>query len=191
MSVYRAAVAYRTATDLPDCPLSMTARLLWANLAARVDWDGACWASVPTIARALGGVDRRTVQRATAELVAFGVVDVLVGRGRGRQNTYRLDLAAETKPQVKNATPASHFGRENATSDAENATPVSPHIGEVEGEVEERERAQIDLSTLRPGDVVRCPRRPTRAGCQTDCPLCHGMHHVHVERLLERMAVTS
>jgi hypothetical protein len=182
VSVYRAAVAYRQATDDPDCPLSATARHLWANLASRVDWDGACWPAVATLRTALGDVGRSTVKRATAELVAFGVVDVIVAHGRGRSNTYRLDLAPE-----KDGPPVGRFEKENGPLVAENGPLVTAHIGEVEGEVEER---KIDLSTLKPGDVVRCPRRPTRAGCEQSCPLCHGMHHVHVERLLERLGVS-
>jgi hypothetical protein len=179
VSVYRAAVACRQATDDPDCPLSARARQLWANLASRVDWDGVCWPDVDTLAVSLGNVDHRTVQRATAELVEYGVVDVITAHGRGRRNTYRLDLAPEEK-----ATPVSGIAGEKATPVTEKATLVSAHIGEVEGEVEEREREQIDLSTLKPGDVVRCPRRPTPSWCGTDCPVCGGHHHVHVEELL-------
>jgi hypothetical protein len=141
--------------------------------------------SVSTLAVALGGAGRSTVKRLTAQLVAFGVIDVLVGRGRGRQNTYRLDLAPETKHPVGNGPSVGRFRKENGPPGAENGPPGASHIGEVEGEVEERERERIDLSTLRPGDVVRCPRRPSRAGCSADCPICHGMHHVHAELLLD------
>jgi hypothetical protein len=152
MSVYRAMRAYREATDRADCPLSATARQLWANLAGRADYDGACWPTVETLCIALAPeridkhgnpahLDRGTVQRATTELIAFGVLDVLVARGRGRNNTYRVALAAE-----ENAAPARHIAREtphqrgiyepvdiseNAALVRENAALTPTHIGEV------------------------------------------------------------
>lgn len=121
-------VAFRTHVGSGDCPLSPTARLLWATLAAHADYDGACWPDVATLSHALGGVSRWTVQRAAAELVAYGVLDVLVAHGRGRRNTYRLELAPE----------------ENGAPVLENGAPVHPHIGEVE----KRSRRDASTSTI-------------------------------------------
>jgi len=47
------------------------------------------------------------------------------------------------------------------------------------------------VAQLPPNDVLRCPNLPARrnAWCHADCPLCHGMGHVHVEQLLERGAL--
>jgi hypothetical protein len=142
VSVYRAMRAYREATDRADCPLSFTARHLWANLAGRADYDGACWPDVATICAALGGISRWTVQRAVAELVAFGVLDVIVARGRGRRNTYRLELAPEgngapthrfTEAETVDPHPVSapSENEENGAPVHENGAPVHPHIGEV------------------------------------------------------------
>lgn len=159
MSVYRAMVAFRTHVGSGDCPLSPTARLLWATLAAHADYDGACWPDVATLSHALGGVSRWTVQRAAAELVAYGVLDVLVAHGRGRRNTYRLELAPEENGARVHRFPkgdeaAENGARvhglpacgylENGAPVLENGAPVHPHIGEVE----KRSRRDASTSTI-------------------------------------------
>jgi hypothetical protein len=152
MSVYRATRAYREATDRADCPLSATARQLWGNLAARADHDGASWPTVDTLCIALAPeridkhgkpahADRSTVKRATAELVAFGVLDVIVAHGRGRNNTYRVALAAEqtahpsTVSTERNGAPLHRFpavdNERNGALVHENGALVHAHIGEV------------------------------------------------------------
>lgn len=136
-------VAFRTHVGSGDCPLSPTARLLWATLAAHADYDGACWPDVATLSHALGGVSRWTVQRAAAELVAYGVLDVLVAHGRGRRNTYRLELAPEENGARVHGLPACGY-LENGAPVLENGAPVHPHIGEVE----KRSRRDASTSTI-------------------------------------------
>jgi hypothetical protein len=43
----------------------------------------------------------------------------------------------------------------------------------------------VDLSGLKPTDVLRCPNLPARknAWCRHTCELCHGMGHIHAEQL--------
>lgn len=150
-------VARREHVDRADCPLSSSARHLWAELAGRVDYDGACWPDMATLCDALapGGVNRSTVQRATAELVAYGVLDVIVAHGRGRLNTYRVELAAEGNaaptrrfPTAENAAPTRGLAAcgqlENAALVHENAALVHTHIGEVE----KRSRRDASTSTI-------------------------------------------
>jgi hypothetical protein len=162
-------IARRAHVDRDTCPLGLTARLLWAELAGRADWDGTCSVSMQTLCRALGAVNRATVQRATAELVEYGVIDVVVAHGRGRQNTYRLELAPET-----NAARTRRLRPENAALVRENAAPGASYRGEVVREVV-RERAPY---------FARCPRRSTsRTFCDAACPNCAGAGHVWSDAL--------
>jgi hypothetical protein len=166
--VYRAIIAYRTHTDRDTCPLGLTARLLWANLASRADWDGTCSVGVDTLRLALGNAGRSTVKRATAELIEYGVIDVVVAHGRGRQNTYRLELAPVDNAAINGARPG-RLRRENGPLVHENGPLAISLIGEVVREVE-RERAPY---------FARCPRRSSsRTFCDATCSTCAGAGHV-------------
>ena len=151
MSVYRAMRARREHVDRgAACPLSPTARAVWADLAGRVDYDGACWPTVGTLCDALG-VGERTVQRAIGELVAYGVVDVIVAHGRGRRNTYRLELATEeTRHERRVSEPVDN--ERNPSPVTENPSWVTPHIGEVV----KRSRRETSPHTI---EETRHPRR--------------------------------
>jgi hypothetical protein len=184
--VYRAIIAYRTHTDRDTCPLGLTARLLWANLASRADWDGTCSVAMETLRLALGAVNRATVQRATAELIEYGVIDVVVAHGRGRRNTYRMELAPDVNAARTRRLPA--CGQlENAALVHENAAPDASLLGEVVREVEESKRVRhVTINTppgraLRKGEMLTCRR--CRRG--DDCDLCHGRGYVFAEEVMD------
>jgi hypothetical protein len=140
MSVYRAVIAAREAIDDPACPLTLRARALWQYLASCVDRDGTCYVGMPTLCTALGGVERTTIKRARAELVAYGAVVVDVeAHGRGRLNTYRLVLAAvretvhpRTVSPVGNGAPTHRLPGENGAETVHLSTAYIGEVGEVE-----------------------------------------------------------
>lgn len=169
--------------------LSSPAAQILLVLAVRSDDDGCCHPSI----RKLAADTRRkpeTVIAAIAELEAAGLLGVVHG-ARRIVNQYTVP----TQPMLFGPSTGNKehpaFGAVSGTKGAGfvpsngGFVPVSgssfvpsrgnPTTPELHGE----------LAALRPDDVLPCPNRPTgrNAWCNDDCPLCHGMHHVHAEQL--------
>lgn len=89
MSVHAYAWAWQQPTASANQKLVLLAMCEFA------DSTGLCWPSLPTLAR-MSGLHRATVFRALDELVTAGLV--MRATGRGKSNTYRLQLVAPRLP---------------------------------------------------------------------------------------------
>lgn len=87
-----------------------TDRLVLIALCEFADATGLCWPSVPTVAR-MTGLHRTTVFRSIAQLVDDG--HLLRAKGRGKSNTYRLNLSG---PRYASERPDLPAGADPATA---------------------------------------------------------------------------
>ncbi|RPH33807.1 MAG: helix-turn-helix domain-containing protein, partial [Chloroflexi bacterium] len=121
--------------------LSSRARHLLDRLGHHVNGEGICWPSVDTLARQMG-VTASTVQRARAELVAAGVITIIVTAGRGHSNLYAFpewshprDHSAGEKvaPTREKVAPTRRNGRTHATQKYPRSIQEGPRVAIANG----------------------------------------------------------
>jgi hypothetical protein len=200
---------------LPDVPVKHRPRIgdavavlhalaRWARREPGGEHDG-MWLAADTVGQleAQTGIAPGTIRNVLGALERVGLTVTLAkGGGTGpaaRGATRRLVLDpvdgastarakhAQYKPSLRVPVPSTARATD-ATARARHATPRSsafttyPRAGKAgEGST----ATTIDLTGLKPTDVLRCPNLPARknAWCRHTCELCHGMGHIHAEQL--------